>query len=342
MDTDVPVSRTDEASQKITRGQATGVVSPHPSAPLPEVGPPIGAGVRSPLGRTGIEVFPLALGTAEFETLAESRVATAVLDRYAQVGGNAIHVSDDAGAASAQVVGDWMRSRGVRDDMVVTARVGASAEPGLDADRLSRAVDEMLTRLATDRIDVLVLDASADPSARAHFEDALAVAERLVSSGVVRVLGAHGLDAAQLLEARVFASAGYPRIDVLDVPYSLGDRAGYEEDLRDVVLPQRIAVMPSRTVPRGFLRRDHVPSGRRGMIRLLRRRGRLLRVLEHVANEAGLTPSATAFAWSLAQPGVVAPVVDAFATHQIDDLAQGAGTLLTRAQLSRLDRVASR
>src|SRR5699024_1886373 len=153
-------------------------------------------------------------------------------------------------------------------------------------------------------------------------ERALSAADPLVSSGTVGALGAYGVEANHLLEARVLASAGYPRIDVLETPYGLGDRATYEGDLQSIVAPQRIAVMPLHAVPRSLLAHDvHAPR-----TRLFSWRGRLVRALEAVSRDAGLTGAATALAWARASPNVAAPVVDAFAVHHIDDLAPAAMT----------------
>ncbi len=334
METAEPASSSEDAPRTSTAGR------PHPSAPLPEVGPPVAHGARVALGRTGIDVFPLGIGTGDFGRLAEPRAATVLLDRYAQAGGNLLHVNDRDELA-AELVGEWIRTRRVRDDIVVSARVGAPRRTDRGAVPLAEGVADMLARIGTDRIDVLIIDAAAHAPGGAQLEKALADAEGLVSRGRVRAVGAHGVDAAQVLEARLLASAGYPRLDVLEVPYGLGDREGYERDLRQAALAQDLAVLPAHAVPRGLLARDHSTAGGRAS-RLFHWRGRLARALDAVSHEAGLTPAATAFAWALAQPGVVAPVVDAFAAHQIDDLAPAATAGLTRAQATRLDRAASR
>ncbi|WP_029150726.1 aldo/keto reductase [Microbacterium indicum] len=308
----------------------------HPSAPLPEVGPPIGRGVRVDLGRSGARVFPLVLGTSAFGTAVDERTAVSVLDRYAQAGGNALHVSDDLGRASAEAVGSWIRSRGVARDVSVIARIGQSGgAAGLDPRGVLCAVDRLLRDLGTERIDVLVLDAGSGHAA--HLEDVLQAGERLIAQGSVGVLGAAGFDATQLIDARVLASGGYPRIEVLDVAYGLGDRQTFDGELRMVAAPQGIAVLPTQSVPYGVLGR---PEARRP--RLFDRRTRAMRILDEVAAELGLPASAVAFAWVLAQPGVSAASVEATAPHQIDALARGVGVALTRAQLAKLDRAVAR
>ncbi|MGL4256452.1 MAG: aldo/keto reductase, partial [Microbacterium sp.] len=180
----------------------------HPSAPIPVQGPSIGASVRVPLGESGFEVFPLILGGAEFGWNVDLESSHAILDAYAELGGNAVHTSDSYSAGrSEHIIGQWIHSRGLRDDVVLAVRVGGHPDnPGLGPVNLIRAVEASLTRLRTDRIDMLYLDATTD--AASALEDTLATAEWLVETGKVRAIGAVGYLPAQLVEARLYSSAG--------------------------------------------------------------------------------------------------------------------------------------
>lgn len=319
-----------------TRTRRQGGEPTHPSAPLPEVGPPVANGPRVALGRTGLNVFPFALGTAEFARLDDARASTAILDRYVQSGGNVVHVADRDGETAA-LIGDWIRSRGIRDDVVIAARIAAPRTPRPGTDDIATRVARLLESIRTDRLDLVTIDVSAQRRSL-ELEQALSAVDPLLSAQTAGALGAYGVDATHLLEARVLASAGYPRIDVLETPYGLGDRSAYEGDLQNIVAPQHIAVMPVHAVPRSLLAHDvHAPKSR-----LLHWRGRPVRALEAVSRDAGLTRAATALAWARTRPAVGAPIVDAFAVHHIDDLAPAAMADLTRAQTARLDRAASR
>ncbi|MBG9887347.1 oxidoreductase, partial [Bacillus toyonensis] len=202
--------------------------APHPSAPLPVIGPGVGERVRVPLGETGLSVFPLVLGGAEFGWNTDADASNAILDRYAEFGGNAVHTADSfAGGRSEHVIGRWLRSHGCRDEIILGVRVGAHPDnPGLGSVNLVRSVESSLTRLGVERIDVLYLDGSDDDDAA--LEDTLATAEWLKETGKVGALGAYGFTPERLVEARILASAGYPRIEVLDEPYNLLRRTGYE------------------------------------------------------------------------------------------------------------------
>lgn len=317
----------------------------HPSAPIPVQGPPVGDGVRVPLGETGLRVFPLMIGGAEFGWNVDIESSHEILDAYAERGGNAIHTSDSfAGGRSEHIIGEWVRTRGVRDDVVLGIRIGAHPDnPGIDPVNLVRAVEASLTRLGTDRIDVLYLNASEGIAAT---EDTLATAEWLVDAGKARAIGAFGFTAEQLVEARILASAGYPRLTVLDVPYNVLRRTDFDGDLRLVAGAQGMAVTPSHALEHGFLSGRHrsradVARSVRGaqLAGNMNRRGvRTLRALESIGTELDVPPAAVAVAWLLAQRTVTAPIVSAYAPGHVDELVQGVGVQLGRAHLAEIAR----
>ena len=152
------------------------VAPSHPSAPIPVQGPPVGSHLRVALGEGGPEVFPLILGGAEFGWNVDLESSHDILDAYVEWGGNAVHTADSySGGRSEHIIGQWLSSRGLRDEVVVATRVGGHPDnPGLGPVNLVRAVEASLTRLRTDRIDVLSLDATTDPGS--SLEDTLATA----------------------------------------------------------------------------------------------------------------------------------------------------------------------
>lgn len=326
-------------------GAAPGV---HPSAPIPVQGPSIGASVRVALGESGFDVFPLILGGAEFGWNVDLESSHAILDAYAELGGNTVHTSDSFSAGrSEHIIGQWIHSRGLRDDVVLAVRVGGHADnPGLGSVNLIRAVEASLTRLRTDRIDVLYLDATTD--AVSALEDTLATAEWLVETGKVRAIGAVGYTPAQLVEARIFSSAGFPRITVLDVPFNVLRRHEFDSDLRLVAGAQGMAVTPSHALEHGFLagrQRTRVRGtlsvrGAQLAANLNRRGSRTLRALDAVGSELGVPDAAVALAWLLAQKLVTAPIVNAYAPQHVEELVQGVGVRLSRAQLADIARAA--
>ncbi|MFH8250985.1 aldo/keto reductase [Microbacterium sp. B2969] len=334
------------ASSARTATRTAPVPAQHPSAPIPVLGAPLGSNLRVALGEGGPRIFPLIIGGAEFGWNVDLESSHAILDAYAELGGNAIHTADSfAGGRSEHIIGQWLSSRGVRDEVVLGVRVGGHPDnPGLGPVNLVRAVEASLTRLGTDRIDVLYLDAASDGTAA--LEDTLATAEWLIESGKARNLGAIGYTAAQLVEARIFASAGYPRITVLDVPFNILRRHEFDSDLRLVAGAQGMAFTPSHALEHGFLSGRHRTRTRgslsvRGaqLAASLNRRGtRTLRALDSVGAELGVPDAAVAVAWLLQQKLVTAPIVNAYAPEHVEELVQGVGVRLSRAQLSDIAR----
>ena len=318
----------------------------HPSAPIPVIGPGIGENIRVPLGETGFDTFPLMLGAAEFGWNVDLETSHAILDRYTEFGGNAIHTADGfSGGRSEHIIGQWLSSRSSRERTLLSVRVGAHADnPGLGSVNLVRAVEASLTRLGVERIDVLHLDATLD--ATTNLEDTLATLEWLRGAGKIGAIGAFRFAPERLVEARILASAGYPRIEVLDEPYNLLRRQEFEGDLRLVAGAQNLAVTPSHALEHGFLSGRHrsksrVSQGVRGdqLRSHLNRRGiRILRALDQVATEVQAPVAAVSIAWLLAQRTVAAPIVNAFATQHVDELMQGAGITLSRPQVAELTR----
>ncbi|MBB2976048.1 aryl-alcohol dehydrogenase-like predicted oxidoreductase [Microbacterium endophyticum] len=329
-------------------GTARAVVAPmhpHLSAPIPVQGPALGSHVRVPLGESSHVVFPLVLGGAEFGWNLNIDDSHAIIDEFVAIGGNALHTADSfVGGRSEHIIGQWVHTRGRRDDVVITTRVGAHPDnPGLGPVQLVRAVEASLMRLQTDHIDVLYLDGSV---ADAPLEETLATTEWLVESGKVRTLGAYRFSPSQLVEARILSSAGYPRISVLDVPYNVVRRTDFTDDLRLVASAQGIAVTPSHALEHGFLagstrtRADAAKSvrGSQKLDNLTKRGTRTLRALDAIAEELAVPTAAVAVAWLLAQKVIAAPIVSIDAPSQIHELVQGVGIKLNRGQLADIAR----
>lgn len=318
----------------------------HPSAPIPVVGPGIGESIRVALGETGHSIFPLMLGAAEFGWNVDQKTSHALLDRYFEFGGNAVHTADGfSGGRSEYIIGQWLKASGERRDrLVLSARIGSHADnPGLGSVNLVRAVEGSLTRLGVDRIDVLYLDATLDENT--NLEDTLATVEWLREAGKVAAVGGFRFAPERLVEARILAAAGYPRLEVLDEPYNLVRRDDFEGDLRLVAAAQNLAVTPSHALEHGFLSGRHRNKasavGVRGqqMRSHLNRKGiRVLRALDLIAEELAVPVAAVSMAWLLAQRTIVAPIVNAFAPDHVDELMQGAGITLTRTQVAELTR----
>lgn len=307
------------------------------------------APARRRLGQSSLEVFPLALSGTVFGWTADDATSTAILDAYAERGGNFIDTADSyAAGRSETMIGNWMRARRNRADIVVATKVGKSADnPGLRARVLTRAVNDSLERLGTDRIDVLYLHID-DPTV--EFEETLLAVDELIRAGKVRYFGGSDHTGNRLIEARIAsAQLGVAPMVALQNHYNLVHREEYENGLAHVAAQQGLAVMPRFALASGFLtgkyrQRADVARYPRGseVARLMTRKNlRVLAALDEVAAAHESTVAAVSLAWLLTKPNVVAPVVSASGPEQVPELMAAPSVRLTRHQAADLDRASS-
>jgi aryl-alcohol dehydrogenase-like predicted oxidoreductase len=306
---------------------------------------------RLPIGSTGIMVAPLCLGGNVFGWTAGRDDAFAVLDAYAVAGGNFIDSADmyshwvpgNVGGESETIIGDWMRSRGNRDDMVIATKVGKL--PGADsltAANLRASAEASLKRLGTDRIDLYY--AHRD-DASVPLEESLVAFDALVSDGKIRQVAASNFTGERLAEAlSISADLGLARFVALQNHYNLMEREHYEGTTREVVAEHGIASFPFYGLARGFLTGKYrsgaiVDSPRSaGVAPYLTERGeRVLRAVESCAQRHGATMAAVALAWLRVQPTVTSPIASARNVEQVDDLLAMASLALTDDDLRELD-----
>ena len=301
--------------------------------------------VRRRLGESGLHVFPLALSGNVFGLTADATLTRAILDGYADRGGNFVDTADSyAAGRSETMIGSWMRERGNRDDLVIATKIGKGAEhPGLSSPAVAAAVEASLRRLGTDRIDLLYLHID-DPEV--PFEETLLAVDELIRSGKVRYFGASRHTGERLIEARIAsAQLGVAPLLALQLEYNLLARRGYEEVLAHVAAQQGLAVMPRFALASGYLsgkyrtRADLAGAARgREVARYAGRRGhRVLAVLDRIAAAHDASVATIALAWLLSKPSVVAPVTSVSRPEQLFDLMAAAEVALNRHEVAQLD-----
>jgi len=300
------------------------------------------------LGDTGFEAQPLAIGGSVFGWTLGAHDAEAVLDRFAALGGTLIDTADSyATGQSERIVGTWMAARRTRGRMLLTTKVGRLPERrGLAPETLRAAVDDSLGRLRTDSIDVLYLHGE-DP--RVPLEETLGAVGALIEAGKVRVLGASDFSPERLIEARVLAANGLPRIQLVTTRYNLMERRPFEGAPELVAHAQGLGVLPYFALANGFLggavrRRADVRHDARGarLAQHLTRRGhRILAALDAIALAHGARPATVALAWLISRPTVVAPVAGVSRPDQVDALLAAASLELHRSELVELDRASA-
>jgi len=303
------------------------------------------------LGRSDIAIAPLVLGGNVFGWTADEATSFAVLDAFVDAGFNAIDTADvysrwspAGGGASEKVIGAWLKRSGKRDKVVIATKFGmdmGDGNKGLSAKWMVRAVEDSLSRLQTDRIDLY--QSHAD-DAETPQDETMEAYSKLVAAGKVRIIGASNFDAARLKSANATAAAhGWPRYETLQPQYNLYDRAAFEDGLAAVCKAEEVSVIPYYGLASGFLtgkyrsEADLAKSPRgRGVKRFLDERGlRILAALDKVSAELAATPAQVALAWLMAK--VTAPIASATSVAQLQELVKAAELKLDAAALATLD-----
>jgi aryl-alcohol dehydrogenase-like predicted oxidoreductase len=307
-----------------------------------------------PLGASGLATPPLMLGGNVFGWTADRAASFEVLDAFVAGGGTLIDTADvysawapgNKGGESETVIGEWLKARGRRGDVLIATKVGMMNGPGgkgLHPDRIAGAVDESLRRLGTEYIDLYFAhrDDEAVPQA-----DVMGAFDALVQAGKVRAIGASNYTADRLASALAASDAnGLARFTVLEPEYNLVRRSCFEGALQDICVAEGIGVVPYYSLASGFLTgkyRDAGDAGKSarggGASQYLDDRGRrVLDALDAVAAEQDISLATVSLAWLAAQPGIVAPIASARTIEQLPELLYSMSIKLTAEQIARLD-----
>jgi aryl-alcohol dehydrogenase-like predicted oxidoreductase len=306
------------------------------------------------LGASGLETPPLVFGGNVLGWTADRETSFALLDAFVAGGGAMIDTADVymrsqpglKGGESETMIGEWLKQRRRRDDVIIATKVGhvpGKGGEGLAPTRMAAAIEESLARLQTDHVDVY-LGHRDDP--RVSLEDQLAAFDGLVRAGKVRAIGVSNYEPDRIVEGlRVSDANGLARFTVMEPLYNLVERTQFEGARRQIALAEDLGVIPYFGLAGGFLTgkyrsKDDLGAGARSGYagRYLNERGlAVLAAVDQVAEETGSTPAQISLAWAMAQPGVTAPIASATNLAQLDDLLHAMRLELSEAQLARLD-----
>ena len=283
---------------------------------------------------TSLDFGPVVLGGNVFGWTADKAESFAVLDAFVAAGGRSIDtadvysswVADNSGGESEAIIGEWLESRGNRDQVVIGTKVAMwDQRPGLGADNIRAAVDDSLRRLRTDYIDLYY--AHQDDLDVAQ-EEYVAAFDALVKEGKVRELGASNFTADRLRSAVSIAKdAGLTPFTVAQDRYNLVER-GLETSNVPTLLELGITELPFSSLASGFLSGKYragvtVDSPRAGgASAYLESNGALLEVLDDLAAAHGVSVASISLAWLRAQTVVGAPIASARNLEQLPALLE--------------------
>ncbi len=302
-------------------------------------------------------VFPLALGTAEIGVRPDEKEAFALLDRYVERGGNFLDtarcysdwIPGETGR-SERVLGDWMRARGNRGDLILSTKGGHPAlaaldQPRLGAEELRADLEESLRTLRVERIDLYWLHRDDVGRPVAEILEAL---QPFVSEGKVRALGASNWTPARLAEAASRARENNWTGFVANQPlWNIGSAT---MRMPDIPLLERLdakalhwhlasgtPVVPYTAQAAGFFEKVARLGPDAPIVREsdyftpenLRIAGRLA----EMSAEKGVSISALVLAWLLRQEMAVMPIVGCRTVAQLDDSLTALEVTLSDAEM---------
>jgi 1-deoxyxylulose-5-phosphate synthase len=313
------------------------------------------------LGRTGLTVSRLCLGTMTFGLQCDEGLSRQILDRALAIGITFLDTSDvyplggglDTVGRTEEILGRWLRGR--RHDVILATKVygamsGRPWDRGNSRKHVLDAIDASLRRLGTDYVDVYQIHHPDDTP----IDESLRALDDIVRAGKARYVGCSNFFAWQVARALGRSELlRLARFDCVQPRYNLLFRQ-IERELLPLCKEEGLGVIPYNPLAGGFLTgkhsRDAGPAtgtrfasstaGPRYRERYWHdREFATVDALEPVAKEAGMSLARLAVAWVLANPVITAPIVGASRPEQLDDALAAVETTLGDDVLARLDRL---
>lgn len=314
------------------------------------------------LGRTGLKVSELCMGTMQFGWTADEALSHQILNQAFEAGINFIDTADiysrwaegNPGGVSETIIGNWMKKFNVpRDQVVIATKVRGEMGDGPNDQGLSRAhilnaVDASLQRLGMDYIDLYQTHWYDD---EVPIDETLTVLDDLVRQGKVRYIGASNYPAWRLMRALWTSDLrGIARYDSLQPHYNLLQREEFERELADVCRTYGLGVIPYSPLAGGFLtgkyrKDDSLPESARAedtKNRYCNEHGwSILEALDSIVNNRGKSVSQIALAWHLSNPVITSPIIGPRTLEQLTDNLGAAGFRLTGEEMEQLNQVSA-
>lgn len=319
------------------------------------------------LGRSGLKVSPLALGTmtfgTEWKTGADKPSSKAIFDRYLDAGGNFFDTADlYTGGTSESWLGEFIADRKVRTRAVISTKFSFSAEPGNPnaggngRKNIMRAVEGSLKRLRTEYLDLYLLHAwdTVTP-----VEEVMRTLDDLVRSGKVRYVGLSDIPAWYASRAQTLAEwRGWEPLCTLQLEYSLAER-NIEREFVRLCHECGMGIMAWSPLSGGLLtgkyRQESSGTGHQGEGRLetmkdsgnpsvekfTTRNWAIVSELEKVARELDRSMAQVALNWVVGRPALGAAIIGATKLSQLEDNLKSLDFTIPEPLLKRLDSVSA-
>ena len=301
------------------------------------------------LGRTGLLVSELCLGTMQFGWTADQPTSFAAMDMFVEAGGNFLDTADFyTSGASEEIIGRWMRERSKREQVILATKVGLKMWDGPNGSGLSRAhilagVEDSLRRLQTDHIDLYY---AHRPWYDGDAEETLRSFDDLVRSGKVRYIACSNYPAWWLMKSLWISDVQRLAHFVCAQPkYNLLHRAELERELLVACRDQSLGVVVYSPQAAGVLTGKYRPDGpqpsgpRANTVSsyLSERAFAVVDKLAEIGEGHNKTTAQIALGWVLSRPGITSVIVGVNKPEQLHESLGAVGLRLTDREMEELD-----
>ena len=304
------------------------------------------------LGRAGVKVSRLCLGTMNFGSYANEAESFQIMDRALALGINFFDSADVYGGRTGdgvteQIIGRWLGQGGGRREKVVLAtkvygRMGDwPNEARLSALHIRRACDASLRRLHTDSIDLYQMH---HIDRHTPWDEIWEAMEHLCNQGKIIYVGSSNFAGWHIAQAQEIAKSRHFLGLVSEQSlYNLTERM-IELEIIPACEAYGVGLIPWSPLARGLLAGASSPpsQGRRAKEDLqadFQKQRHRLDVYEHLCRELGEQPSNVALAWLLHQKAVTAPIIGPRTLDQLNEAMRALEILLSSETLKRLDEI---
>lgn len=308
------------------------------------------------IGQTDLEVAPLNLGGNVFGWTLDEEKSFEILDGFVAAGFDFVDTAEmysfwvdgKGGGQSEKIIGNWMKSRGNRDQMVIATKgSGATGLHPTDSSKahILKSIDGSLSRLKTDYIDLYYTHYDDE---KTPVEETLAAYDEAIKAGKIRHIAVSNISPERLVASfDVAQKRGIPAYQALQPLYNLVERTGYESQYAALAEKHGMSVFPYSALASGFLSgkyRSEADLGKSvrgdGASKYLNEKGlSILNALDRTAEKHQTTPTTVALAWLLSRPGITAPIVSATNLDQLHALVAAPKLILDPEDLTILDQV---
>ncbi len=286
------------------------------------------------LANTDLTIYPLCLGGNVFGYSADKDNSEAVLSFYTDNGGNFIDTADmysqwapgHIGGESETIIGNWMKKRGNREQMIIATKVGKlDTKPGLSPSNIISACEDSLKRLGSDYIDIYY---SHQDDLDTPIEQSLGAYDSLIKTGKVRYIAASNFTPERLQESLdISKKLNLASYIASQDQYNLMER-DYENSLMPTLKSNGLSQIPFYGLARGFLTGKYrkgktVESIRANGVNTSYANDRgwaMIDKLDQIAKDKNTSVAAIALAWLRAQETVSVPIASATKQEQLKEI----------------------